>query len=129
MNEEQRTLLASTWMYKAESAIRDASLLKENGRLHACINRLYYAVFYAASAVLAFRGNTYGRHSAVRSSIHRDFVNQGLIGTDLGRIYDILLSRREQADYQPTIEFAVEEVDEYFNRAEEMLEAFKRLIR
>lgn len=98
MNEEQRSVLVTSWLAKADSAMEDAQLLKENGRLGACVNRLYYAVFYAASAVLALRGQSYGRHSAVRAAVHRDFVNAGLLDKECGRIYDILMSRREQAD-------------------------------
>jgi uncharacterized protein (UPF0332 family) len=59
MNEDQRMILFGSWMEKADSALQDAHLLFENGRLAACVNRLYYSIFYTASAVLAFRGQSY----------------------------------------------------------------------
>ncbi|MDD5675927.1 MAG: HEPN domain-containing protein [Chitinivibrionales bacterium] len=128
MNENQRSVLVGSWVGKSDSAFQDARLLFENGRLASCVNRLYYAVFYAASAVLAFRGQSYGKHSAVRSAVHRDFINSALLDKEQGRIYDILLSRREQSDYQPSVVFAVEEVGEYLDKASIMIGALKKII-
>mgnify|MGYP006301249017 CR=1 FL=1 len=127
MNEQQRATLVETWLTKSDSALRDARLLKENGSLSACVNRLYYAAFYAVSAVLASRNQSYGKHSAVRAAVHRDFVKTGLLSKEHGRTYDILLSRREQADYQPAVTFEPDEVHEYFVHAREMVAALKGL--
>jgi len=127
MNGEQNAIVAKSWLEKAESALQDARLLFENKRLASCVNRLYYAAFYGASAVLASRGESYGRHSAVRSAVHRDFVNTGLLSTEFGRIYDILLSRREQSDYQPTAKFELDEVAEYLDKSIAMVEALKKI--
>jgi uncharacterized protein (UPF0332 family) len=45
-----------------------------------------------------------------------------------GRIYDILLSRREQSDYLPSVVFTTDEVNEYIKEAEVMIGALKRII-
>jgi uncharacterized protein len=127
MTEDLRSSLVATWFEKAGSALQDAILLNENGRWAACVNRLYYAVFYAANAVLASRGQTYAKHSAVRGAMHRDFVNTGLLDKEFGRIYDILLSRREQADYRPAVTFGPDEVGDYLIRARQFVDASKRL--
>jgi len=128
MNEDQRLVLARSWIEKADAALLDARLLLENDRLHSCVNRLYYAVFYAASAVLAYRNQAYGKHSAVRSAFHRDFVNTGLVKKEHGRMYDILLGRREQSDYQPAITFQTAEVAEYMNAARQIIDACRSLV-
>ena len=128
MNEDQRAILVQSWTEKADAALLDARLLLENNRLAACVNRLYYAVFYAASAVLTYRNQEYGKHSAVRSAIHRDFVNAGLLNREHGRMYDILLSSREQSDYLPSMEFEQDEVAEYMASAAEIVDVLKRLI-
>ena len=125
MNTQQREIITKSWMEKADAVLQDARLLSQNGRFASCVNRLYYAVFYSASAALASSGQTYGKHSAVRSAVHRDFVNSGLLDKELGRMYDILLSRREQSDYQPLMVFSPEEVENYLDKAVEMVAAFK----
>jgi uncharacterized protein (UPF0332 family) len=128
MNAEQRDILVKLWLEKSEAVLNDARLLFLNGRLASCVNRLYYTVFYAAGAVLISRGKQYGRHSAVRSAVHRDFVNTGLLDKELGRMYDVLLSRREQSDYQPSLEFSADEVEVYMAKADEMVGAFRKML-
>ncbi|MDD5674692.1 MAG: hypothetical protein PHC61_11050, partial [Chitinivibrionales bacterium] len=60
--------------------------------------------------------------------VHRDFINSALLDKEQGRIYDILLSRREQSDYQPSVVFAVEEGGEYLDKASIMIGALKKII-
>lgn len=127
MSELQRDMLGKMWFIKAETALDDARLLSKKGSLAACVNRLYYAAFYAVSAVLALQGKSYGKHSAVRSSLHRDFINTGLLDKKCGQIYDILLSRREQADYQPALSFEIDEIREYLISTEVMLQELRKL--
>jgi len=127
MNSQQREIIVKSWFEKADTVLQDARLLFQNGRFASCVNRLYYAVFYSASAVLVLRGQKYGKHSAVRSAVHRDFVNSGLLDKEHGRMYDILLSRREQSDYQPLTVFSPDEVEMFLAKATEMVTAFKKI--
>jgi len=71
---DQRHEIARYWMEKAKESLDSARLECEKEHLGFCLNRLHYAVFYAVSSVLASRGLKYGKHSAVRSALHRDFV-------------------------------------------------------
>jgi uncharacterized protein (UPF0332 family) len=128
MNAQQQKIIVKSWFEKADAVMQDARLLFQNGRLASCVNRLYYAVFYSASAVLVSQGKKYGKHSAVRSAVHRDFINTGLLDKEYGRMYDILLSRREQSDYQPLTAFSMDEVEMFLIKATEIVEAFKRII-
>lgn len=128
MNSQQKEIIVKSWFEKANAVLQDARLLFQNGRLSSCVNRLYYAVFYSASAVLVSQGKKYGKHSAVRSAVHRDFVNSGLLDKEYGRMYDILLSRREQSDYQPLTVFSSDEVEIFLAKATEIVDAFKRII-
>jgi len=75
-NQEHCQKIAGYWMEKAEESLESARLEYSQGHFGFCINRLYYAAFYAVSAVLAARGLKYGKHAAVRASLHRDFVKR-----------------------------------------------------
>jgi len=48
---------------------KPASSEIENDRLSFAINRLYYVLFYAMSAILTAKGDSYSKHSGVRSCI------------------------------------------------------------
>ncbi len=109
MNDQTRAL-AVYRMERAREALDAASLLLQAGHLTAYVNRLYYACFYAVSALLVTRGISTSRHSHLRSLLHRDFVKTGLIPTELGRHFDRLFSNRQEGDYADFVVFQADEV-------------------
>jgi len=50
---EEHFALAEYWMEKADESLRAAKVLLDAGITGASMSRLYYAVFYAASALFA----------------------------------------------------------------------------
>lgn len=100
-----RTQLALYWLDKADESLNSAKSELEAGRLTFAVNRLYYAMFYAVSALFVSSNQHYGKHSAVRAALHRDFIKPGLIDKQVGRLYDKLFNARQQGDYVPLVEF------------------------
>jgi hypothetical protein len=43
----------------------------------AAASRAYYAAFYAVSALFAWEGREFAKHSAVHAAVHRDLVKVG----------------------------------------------------
>lgn len=60
LKEEIRAMLAKGRRYLAS-----AELLSRSGDYDSAVSRLYYAMFYAAEALLLSRGRTYASHWAV----------------------------------------------------------------
>ena len=111
MSDQAATILSQHWLDKSYEANESATVLLEHRQYAGCVNRLYYAAFYALSAALAKRGLSYGKHSAVRASMHRDFVKTGLLSADAGMIYNRLFEWRQKADYEVLLK-----VDEFMAR-------------
>ena len=88
MSDQAATISSQHWLDKSYEANESATVLLEHRQYAGCVNCLYYAAFYALSAVLAKRGLSYGKHSAVRASMHRDFVITGLLTADAGMVYN-----------------------------------------
>ena len=86
-------------MSLAEQALDTAQGNLASGDLRAPINRAYYAVFYAASAMLLTKGVERRRHSGVISAFREHFVKTGLIEPEYSNIYGEALVAREDADY------------------------------
>ncbi|MCK4473137.1 MAG: HEPN domain-containing protein [Anaerolineae bacterium] len=63
------------------------------------VNRAYYAIFYAANALLATRGLSRGKHSGVIAAFRQYFVKPGPIETEYSRTYGRLMDDRHGADY------------------------------
>lgn len=82
------------------------------------INRAYYAVFYAATAVLATRDLSSSRHTGVVTMFGREFVKNGLVSPELGRILHRLFELRQRSDYHSPAEPARETAGECISEAE-----------
>ncbi|MBM4033184.1 MAG: HEPN domain-containing protein [Planctomycetes bacterium] len=61
--------------------------------------RSYYAVFYAASALLLSDDRRFRRHSGVIASFHRYYVKEGRVPREAGRTLIRLHDLRDLADY------------------------------
>jgi uncharacterized protein (UPF0332 family) len=69
------------------------------GFYSSAVNRAYYAVFYAANALLATQGISRSRHSGVIATFRQRFVKSGLIETEYGDIYGRIMDDRHVSDY------------------------------
>jgi uncharacterized protein (UPF0332 family) len=122
------TALVAYRMERAREALSEASLLFEAGHLHAYVNRLYYACFYAVSALLVTRGISPSKHGHLRSLLHRDFVKTGLIPIKLGRHFDRLFSNRQEGDYADFVVFKTDEVGPWLDESKAFVEYVEGLL-
>jgi uncharacterized protein (UPF0332 family) len=72
---------------RAKEAIKEAEILLEKGHTNTFVNRLYYACFYAVSALLLTKGLSSAKHSGVRSLFHKHFVKSDVVDIELGQRY------------------------------------------
>ena len=63
------------------------------------VNRAYYAIFYAANALLATRGLSRSKHSGVIAAFRQHFVKPGHIETEYGQMYAQVMDDRHSGDY------------------------------
>jgi len=92
-------------MTRADETLEDARILAKAGRWNACVNRLYYACFYAVSALLVRDGLSSSKHAGVRSLFNRQYVKTGKIPKDLARIYNDFFEKRQEGDYIDFVSF------------------------
>lgn len=78
---------------------------------------MYYACFYAATALLLSRGLTATKHTGVRAVPHQYFVRSGDVPRDLARTYDTLFDNRLEGDYEALTTFAPEDVSAWLEKA------------
>ena len=127
MSEVSRALVAYR-MERAREALSEARLLFQAGHLNTYVNRLYYACFYAVSALLVNRGMSTSKHGHLRSLLHRDFVKTGLIPTELGRHFDRLFSNRQEGDYADFVVFKADEVEPWMTESKAFVDYVESLI-
>lgn len=112
---------------RANETLEDARILANSGRWNACVNRLYYACFYAVSALLVRHGLSSSKHTGVRSLFNQHYVKTGKITKDLARTYNDLFERRQEGDYIDFVRFQESRVLPWISEAEQLVEYICRL--
>jgi len=105
-------------LQRARESLEDARILANAGRWNPCVNRLYYACFYAVSALLLQEGLSSSRHTGVRSLFNRHFVRTGKISKDAAQIFNDLFERRQEGDYVDFVRFQESQVRTWMPQAE-----------
>jgi uncharacterized protein (UPF0332 family) len=86
-------------MTRAERSLSAANLLIGNGYFTEAVSRAYYAMFYAATALLHSEGISVSRHSAVIAQVGQRFAKTGRLEPRLHRILIDMFDERQLADY------------------------------
>jgi uncharacterized protein len=106
----ERDTLARFRMDEAHDALIAADAMAEIGQWNFCVNRLYYACFYAVNALLVRRGLGSSKHSGVQALFNQHFGKPGLVARDLVDLYNDLFETRQKGDYAAFVRFTAEQV-------------------
>ena len=128
MKDETRTLIIYRLDRSAES-LEEAEILLERGYANTFVNRIYYACFYAVSALLLTRDPSSAKHSGVRSLFHQNFVRPGMVDIGLGQLYDRLFDNRQKGDYADLVRFDSEEVRYWYDEARVFVETVRNIVK
>ena len=128
LDEQSRSELVKYRLDRASETLHEAELLAKEGYYNATVNRLYYACFYATLALLVRNGITTASHAGVKTMLGLHFVSKGLLAKEHGKTFSRLFEIRHSGDYDDFVYCDKEMVDEYTPKAEEFIEAIKRLL-
>jgi uncharacterized protein (UPF0332 family) len=93
------------------------------------INRTYYALFYAVSALLLEEGRRFEKHSGVRAAFNQHFIKSGRLARKHGDLYNRLFRDRQEGDYVEFTKFDDQYVGEQIKGCEEFLGQIRPLIK
>ncbi len=127
-NQETRSAVVGYWFEKAEESLKSARREFEAESLSFAMNRLYYAAFYAVSALLMAHRLSFKKHSGVRAAFHQKFIKPGLIDQKWGRFYDQLFEDRQEGDYVVFITFEPAYVEKQLSECVQFIEQIRPLI-
>jgi len=91
-------------------------------------NRLYYALYYAASALLLSKGVITKRHSGLITQIHMNFVKSGILTAKEGGLFKVLFDLRHEGDYEDFIDVDRLDIEEYTPQVRKLVEKLIHLI-
>lgn len=101
MSREEILALVKYRLEQAQTALEDGKFLLDGGRSpQSIVNRAYYAMFYAALALLQKIGKVPSKHTGVISLFDTEFVVKGLFPKELSRNFHKAFELRQVFDYQ-----------------------------
>ena len=113
----------------AREMLKVAQLLLDNDFYTSAVNRAYYAVFYAANALLITKKLSSSKHSGVISLFRQHFVKTGLIDPEYSKIYGRMLEGRREGDYELQASWTREEVQTHLGDATRFVMEMERWLK
>ena len=111
MTEQERKDIVLYRFEKAVQTFNDAQRNLNYGMFSVAANRLYYAFYYAASALLISIKIEAHSHSGVQSMMHLHFVKTGLLTESDGILMRRLFVMRQSSDYEDFVDFKQEDLE------------------
>ena len=128
LNDEERKAIVVYRLEKAENTFAEARDCASMKHWTLTANRLYYAAYYACSALLISKGYQAKTHEGTLGMIGRDFIKTGILPQEDGAFLARLQNMRHTGDYDDFLDWTEEDVEPYIPRVEDFLERITALI-
>lgn len=128
MTEEEKRALVHYRMGKARDTYQEIKLLVDNQLWNTTINRLYYACYYAVSALLIKHDIQAQTHAGTRRMFGLHFIKPGTISKESGKFYSNLFDKRQTGDYEDFLDHTQEDVEALVQPAQELIQQIEALV-
>ena len=128
MNESDRKELVSYRLNKANQTLKEIDILLKNELWNTAVNRMYYACYYAVSALLINSAIQAQTHAGVRQMFGMHFIKPGKIEKDLGKFYSDIFDKRQTGDYEDFVEFEKEDVIELLIPTKQLVDIINQIL-
>lgn len=123
IKEEAKKLLE-----RSNEALAVTKILLDNGYYGDSMSKAYYAMFYAASALLIQNNIVRHKHSSVISAIGQYFVKKKKLKAEFHQMLIAAFEDREMADYNVAWSASPEEADKRYSSARLFIDAAGKIL-
>ena len=128
LTTEERQAIIEYRLEKCERTFSDVEKATEFGMYNTAANRLYYAFYYVASALLISKGVSAHTHSGLQSMIHMHFIKTGMLSTEDGILMRRLFSLRQESDYDDFVMLTEDDIKPLLPKTRKFIDKIKSLI-
>lgn len=121
LSPEERKAITDYRMERAFDTLLEA---RDNAKLrhwNLVANRLYYAVFYAGSALLLSKQLSVSTHAGFVRMFNLHFIKCNIFDSKYGKLINTLFHNRQSGDYDDVYDITEDDVLPYFEPVEELL--------
>ena len=128
LTDEQRISIVKYRIENAHSTLAEVQSHIKNGYYNTAVNRMYYACYYAACAILIAYGIETKSHDGVRQKIGQNLVLTGKLSPELGRFYSRLFSKRSTGDYDDFFNHTFASTQDLLPQTQQFVNAIHQLV-
>ena len=128
LDQESKDSLIAYRIERAYGSLEEAKLMAQGGFYNASINRLYYACYYMAVALLLKNNISAQTHSGVKTMLGMHFTSKGKLSISASKIFTTLFEKRHSSDYDAFVYCDQKMVDTLYPEAKTFIEQVKELI-
>lgn len=128
LSADERKAIVSYRIQKAYDTFNEAEGISTLGFWNAVANRLYYACYYATTALLIYNSFQAQTHRGVITLLGLHFIKTGKLPEHLGKLYSRLFELRQTGDYDDLFELTQEDVMPLLLPAKDYIESIKNIL-
>ena len=99
LDEESRKALIAYRLQRAYETLKEAEVMIRESFYNAAVNRMYYACYYAAVALLLKYDIQTQTHNGVKTMLGLHFISTGKLSLKIGKTFSTLFEKRQSGDY------------------------------
>ena len=128
LTDEEKKAIVVYRLEKSNDAMVEAKDCASLGHWNLAANRLYYAAYYASSALLISAGYAAKTHDGTIGMIGQHYVRTGVLANEDGSLLARLQNMRHTGDYDDFLDWTKEDVEPYIAKTEAFVEKVKEII-
>jgi len=113
---------------QGKAALESSKTLFEKSDLKGSLNRSYYAIFYAARALLALRQLETRKHSGLVATFIKEYVASGIFAREFSNIIKNAQKIRTEVDYEDFYIVSRDTAKGQIENAEKFVKEIKRYL-
>ena len=128
LTDEERKAIIVYRLEKADGALIEARDCASMSHWTLAANRLYYAAYYASSALLISAGHAAKTHDGTIGMIGQHYVRTGILSNEDGSLLARLQNMRHTGDYDDFLDWTKEDVEPFIPKVEAYIAKIKSVI-
>lgn len=112
----------------AQKTLAEVETHINNGFYNTAANRMYYACYYAACALLIANKINTKSHDGVKQMFSLHFIKNGILPMHLSSIYSTLFKQRLSGDYDDMFDNTIDTINDLYPKAQEFISTVKEKV-
>lgn len=128
LDEDSRKALIAYRIQRAYETLKEADVMIRESFYNASVNRMYYACYYAAVALLLKFDIQAQTHNGVKTMLGLHFISTGKLPLKIGKTFSTLFEKRQSGDYDDFVYCDRNMVEDLYPQAQLFIDSIKEML-